>query len=93
MLDYKTATTDVLYQTAGLIYDYSEKSIAIYDSHIGSYVLYPKSKIVVNHDIKSFGTIKKVYQDSLEFTQMNFHYSYFQNMNKEVFSYENCLKK
>ena len=93
MLNYKEETTDVLYQTAGLIYDYSEKSIAIYDSNTGSFVLYPKSKIVVNHDNEMFATINNVYQDSLEFTQRNFHYSYFQNMNKEVFSYENCLNK
>ena len=80
MLDYKESTTEVIYGLGAITLDYSEKSILIFDLDCGSWLFYPKSKIVVNHDIKSLATINNVYRSSLEFTKRNFSHSYFENV-------------
>lgn len=83
----------VLFQTAGIFLDYSEKSILIWDENESTYVLYPKSEVVVDHNQRIWGTIDSVYKNSLSFTQRNFSNSYFKNIidKKPEFSYENCI--
>jgi hypothetical protein len=93
MKDYKSTTTDVLYQTAGLFYDYSEKSVAIWDGMVGMFILYPKTEIVVNKEMKMWGTINSVYNSSIDFTKRNFHHSFFKDIasNKKEFTFQNCI--